>query len=93
VVDSGAPKELAAGLDEAERLLLLLREELYGGSWSELLEDLRARQAHRPYIFKLASNIREDIARIERLQEYERRHGVDLAACLPPASPTHPGQA
>ncbi len=66
------------GLSEEELLLLAVREELYGGSWEELEEDLRARRECRPYIFRLATRIGEDLERVERLRGYEREHGVNL---------------
>lgn len=65
-------------LTPEERMLVVLREELYGGSWDRMLTDLRDRLRGRPYIFKLVNRIQEDIARIEKLQEYEKKHSVNL---------------
>ncbi|MDP6633815.1 MAG: hypothetical protein QGG42_02875 [Phycisphaerae bacterium] len=61
-----------------ERLLVVLKRELYEGSWDEMLADLQARLDNKPYIFKLANRITDDIDRIERLEEFERNHNVDL---------------
>ena len=71
-------KKYFDSLTPEERMLVVLREELYGGSWDRMLQDLRDRLRGRPYIFKLVNRIQEDIARIEKLQEYEKKQGVNL---------------
>ena len=68
-----------SGLGQGERTLLLLRDELYGGSWDELVADLEARQNRKPFVFKLNSRIEEDLERIEMLRAFERETGQDLA--------------
>ena len=65
-------------LTSEERMLIVLKRELYEGSWDEMAADLRARLDGRPYIFKLAHRIVDDLERIERLRSFERRRGVDL---------------
>jgi len=67
------------GLTTEERLLVVLKKELYEGSWDELLADLQARLSDKPYIFKLASRITDDIDRIKRLDEFEQSNNVDLS--------------
>ena len=66
-------------LSPEERLLVVLKRELYEGSWDDMVADLRARLDGRPYIFKLASRITEDLERIERLRRFETEYRVDLA--------------
>ncbi len=66
-------------MSREERMLLVLRQELYDGDWDEIVADLRARLEGRPYIFKLAHRIADDLDRIQRLREFERRRGVDLS--------------
>ena len=66
-------------LSPEEKMLVVLKSELYEGDWSSMLEDLRNRLEGRPYIFKLADRITEDINRIEKLQNFEQNHQVDLA--------------
>jgi hypothetical protein len=61
-----------------ERMLVVLRHELYEGSWDEMDKDLRARLEGRPYIFKLAHRIADDLERIQRLREFERSHSINL---------------
>lgn len=66
-------------LSSEERMLLLLKRELYEGRWDDMEADLQARLEGRPYIFKLAHRIVDDLKRIERLRELERRLKVDLS--------------
>jgi hypothetical protein len=72
----------ARGLLPADRTFLAVRDELYGGSWDDVERDLRARLAGKPYIFKLATKIEEDLERIARLRRFEAEHGVDLRRVL-----------
>ena len=66
-------------LGAEERMLITLRDELYGGSWDRMLQDLQERRRGRPYIFKLVKRIEDDLSRIEALRTYEQKHGVNLA--------------
>ncbi len=67
------------GLSEEHRMLVILKAQLYGGAWEPMLDDLRNRLAGKPYIFKLANRIQDDIERIEKMQGFEEEHKVDLA--------------
>ena len=69
-----------------ERMLVLLQKELYEGSWQAMLTDLQNRLEGRPFIFKLANRIRDDISRIEKLRSFEEKHGVQLADYVKPPS-------
>ncbi|MCK5272250.1 MAG: hypothetical protein KAJ52_06715 [Sedimentisphaerales bacterium] len=89
--DSSTPvdvviKAFIAGLHEEERMLILLQKELYEGSWQEMLTDLNNRLEGRPYIFKLANRIRDDLSRIEKLWAFEREHNIKLADYVEPPS-------
>jgi hypothetical protein len=66
-------------LGEECRMLVVLKHQLYGGSWEPMLDDLRNRLAGKPYIFKLANRIQDDIERIEQMRKYELDHNVDLS--------------
>ena len=66
------------GLSEESKMLLVLRDELYMGSWDKMVEDLKNRLKGRPYIFKLVNRIEEDLERIETLRSYEGKHKVNL---------------
>lgn len=65
-------------LSREERQLLVLRDLLYGGSWSDLIKDLEDRKVGKPFIFKLQTRIDEDLKRIRVLMAYEAAHDVDL---------------
>ena len=66
------------GLSEEAKMLLVLRDELYMGSWDKMVEDLKNRLKGRPYIFKLVNRIEEDLERIETLRSYEGKHKINL---------------
>jgi hypothetical protein len=66
-------------LDDKHRMLIVLKSQLYGGRWEPMLEDLQNRLEGKPYIFKLANRIKDDVERIRVLQAFERDHQVDLA--------------
>jgi len=74
-----AIRQFVAGLTREQRMLVVLKRELYEGSWQEMEADLRARLEGRPYIFKLAHRISEDLERIHQLRQFEEQWGVDLA--------------
>ena len=69
-------------LSSVERDLVMLRDELYGGSWDAMLSDLKSRLEGKPYVFKLARRIEEDVRLMEELREIEKNEGVNLAEHL-----------
>ncbi|MCK4277007.1 MAG: hypothetical protein KAX78_10865 [Phycisphaerae bacterium] len=71
-------RQFVDALTNQERMLVVLKRELYEGSWDEMLADLKARMEGRPYIFKLAQRIADDLERIEHLKSFERENDVDL---------------
>ena len=74
-----AVRDFVNSLSDEQHMLIVLKAQLYGGSWEPMLDDLRNRLAGKPYIFKLANRIQDDIERIERMLEFEADHNVDLA--------------
>ena len=69
-------KKFCASLTADERMLIALRDELYGGSWDQMLKDLQERLKGRPYIFKLADRGRDpDAVHEERLQPGRAHEG------------------
>ncbi|MFW6146665.1 MAG: hypothetical protein ACOC7R_04965 [Planctomycetota bacterium] len=73
-----AVREFLAGMTDEQRMLVVLNRELYEGDWDEMVADLTARLEGKPYIFKLAHRITDDLERIERLRAFEREHDVRL---------------
>jgi hypothetical protein len=59
-------------LSEGEVMIVEIREDLYFGNTDNLIRDLEDRKAGRPYIFKLANKLDEDIARAKGILEIER---------------------
>jgi len=76
---SKAVSDFVDGLSDERRMLVVLKAQLYGGTWDPMLDDLRNRLAGKPYIFKLANRIQDDIRRIEEMQEFEAEHNIDMA--------------
>jgi hypothetical protein len=66
-------------LTPEQRMLLTLRDELYGGQWERMINDLNDRLKGRPFIFKLVNRIKDDLRRIEKLQEYEKKNNINIA--------------
>ncbi len=66
-------------LSREERMLVTLKHNLYEGDWDGMVADLKARLEGKPYIFRLASRITDDLERIERLRNYEETHKVNLS--------------
>lgn len=71
-------QQFVESFNREERMLVVLKRELYEGDWDEMVADLQARLEGRPYIFKLAHRITDDLERIRRLRQFEQSNGVDL---------------
>lgn len=81
-VVSAVHREFLRKLSAQERTLLVLREELYEGSWDEMKVDLESRLKKGPHVFELAEIIEADMERIQRLVSYEQSHDIDLGEYL-----------
>ena len=66
-------------LSREERMLVVLKRNLYEGDWDGMVDDLKARLEGKPYIFRLASRITDDLERIERLRNYEEKNKVNIS--------------
>ena len=77
--DQDIVDDFVSDLSDESRMLVVLKAQLYGGSWEPMLEDLENRLEGKPYIFKLANRIQDDIERIEQMMEFETEHDIDLA--------------
>ena len=74
-----AVKDYVSRLTEEHKMLVVLKLQLYGGSWEPMLDDLKNRLEGKPYIFKLVNRIKDDVDRIESMKKFEAEHGVDLS--------------
>ncbi len=72
-------RQFVEGMTNEDRMLVVLNRELYDDSWEEMVSDLRARLEGRPYIFKLAHRIADDLQRIDRLKKFENGVGLKLS--------------
>ena len=72
-------RQFVEGMTNEDRMLVVLNRELYDDSWEEMVSDLRARLEGRPYIFKLAHRIADDLLRIDRLKKFENGVGLKLS--------------
>ena len=68
-----------AALDDKHKMLVVLKAQLYGNRWEPMLQDLQNRLEGKPYIFKLANRIKDDIQRIERMRDFENQYKINLA--------------
>jgi len=66
-------------LNYEERMLVILKAQLYNGEWKLMLEDLEKRLSCKPYIFKLVNRIKDDINKVKKMQKYEAENNIDLA--------------
>ncbi len=71
--------DFVAGLSDEHRMLVILKAQLYDGTWEPMLDDLENRLAGKPYIFKLINRIKADIERIGQMHKFEKENNVDLA--------------
>ena len=81
-VDNKAQKRAVSDflrqLSTEHKMLIILKTQLYGGKWQPMYDDLKNRLKGKPYIFKLANRINDDMERIEQMREFENQHSVDL---------------
>lgn len=80
--------EKASDFTIEEKQLIALRDELYFGSWTKFLEDLKDRLKGRPYVYKLHNRIKEDIERIDALWRYEAKNNTNLADLVKKEDPS-----
>jgi hypothetical protein len=65
------------------RELIGVNQTLYSGNWQDLIEDLRRRQAGRPYLFKYTIDLDNILAWAQRLHQYEAARGDHFPQALP----------
>lgn len=74
-----AVKDYVKSLTNEQKMLVVLKKQLYGGSWQGMLDDLNNRLDGKPYVFKLANRINDDIERIKQMIDAEKLLAIDLA--------------
>jgi len=73
-----AVADFVRGLSAEHKMLIVLKSQLYGGKWEPMYQDLKNRLEGKPYIFKLANRINDDVERIEQMRAFEKQYDVDL---------------
>ncbi len=74
-----SPDAVIAALDPAVRRLVDINTTMYQGQWDDFEEDLRRRQAGRPYLFRMSDEPADVVQWVRRLRDYERARGESLA--------------
>ncbi len=69
-------------LTPEQKLLLVLKRELYDGEWSQMIVDLENRKNGRPHVLRLANRIEDDLGRIEQMRKLEEHYEVELTSFL-----------
>src|SRR4051812_32284750 len=69
------PQVVLTALDAPVRRLVAVVKTLYAGSWDDCAEDIRRRRAGKPYLFKPALGLDDDLDWLHRLQAYEAARG------------------
>jgi hypothetical protein len=73
-----AVNDFVKALSAEHKMLIILKSQLYGGKWEPMYQDLKNRLEGKPYIFKLANRINDDVERIEQMKQFEQQYGIDL---------------
>ena len=80
-LDPALPPQMVVDRLAAEvRQLVTVNRELYAGRWDDFAEDLRRRQAGRPYLYRVSLDLEDPLDWIRRLKEYEMARGETLVA-------------
>jgi hypothetical protein len=82
-LDPALPPPLVfARLDAAVQRLVVATQLLYGGKWDDCAEDVRRRQAGRPYLYRLRINLDDLLGWLHRLKTYEEVRGEGFASVI-----------
>jgi hypothetical protein len=69
-------------LSDSRQLTIILRDELYGGSWRDLEGELLDRRNSKPVIPGLFKRIDRDLREIADLRRQERASNVNLSTLI-----------
>jgi hypothetical protein len=72
------PAAVFASLPEAVQQLVAAVRMLYKGSWDDCAEDIRRRQAGRPYLYRLNMALDEPLGWLAKCKSYELARGEPL---------------
>jgi len=72
-------KRVVAELTEQEKVLIVCNDQLYGGRWDLLRNDLQNRLDGQPYVLKLGTRIKDDLERVQKLEAIEKEFQIKLS--------------
>ncbi len=77
--EAGDPnRAYLASLPEEYRLMLQVRDNVFGGSWKKQLSSMR-KPLEKPSSYTYRKRLIADIERVEEMRGYELEQGVNLA--------------
>lgn len=76
------PEAVYRGLEPPVQKLVMTTHMLYGGRWDDCAEDIRRRQAGRPYLYRLQLNIDDPLSWLHCLKDYEAARGEGFATVI-----------
>lgn len=71
-------KEFINSLGQSVKVLIILRDELYDGSWDLMVKDLQSRLKGEPFIYKLANQIDADMQSIAKIRAFEEKNALNM---------------
>lgn len=82
-IDTALPPDAVyRGLDPKVQRLVVTTHALYGGRWDDCAEDIRRRQAGRPYLYRLQLNLDDPLGWLHCLKDYEAARGEGFATVI-----------
>lgn len=79
-IDTALPPEVIyQSLDSRIQHLVVTTHTLYGGRWDDCAEDIRRRQAGRPYLYRLELDLEDPLGWLHCLKNYETARGEGFA--------------
>lgn len=83
------PAAVFAQLDEPVRRLVIATHTLYNGNWDDCAEDLKRRDAGKPYLYRLKLDLPDAPGWLARLKAYEQARGERFTAVAQDAKDHH----
>ena len=76
------PESVYRALDVKVQRLVVTTHTLYGGRWDDCAEDVRRRQAGRPYLYRLEIDLEDPLGWLHLLKDYEAARGEGFATVI-----------
>jgi len=76
------PDSVYRALDAKVQRLVVTAHTLYGGRWDDCAEDIRRRQAGRPYLYRIDCALDDPLGWLHLLKDYEAARGEGFATVI-----------